>query len=96
MGHCTINNPADWRIMKYRFPNGARTRHFTAMDYLQVPAFMKRLHSAQERDRVFSPYLIEFLILTACRSNEVARMRWDEIDWEQKVWIACITDQDCT
>jgi integrase len=86
MGHRTANNPADWRIMKYRFPNGPRGRHYTAMDYAHVPAFMKRLHRAQKRDWVLSPYAIEFLILTACRANEVAKMRWDEIDWEQKVW----------
>jgi hypothetical protein len=68
MGHCSINNPADWRIMKYRFPNGARTRHFTVMDYMQVPAFMKQLHRAQSRTAI-SPYVIEVLILTACRTR---------------------------
>jgi integrase len=87
MGRCTINNPADWRIMKYRFPNGARGSHYTAMDYVLVPDFMKRLHRVQERSWALSPYAIEFLPLTASRSNEVTGMRWSEIDWEQTVWI---------
>jgi integrase len=87
MGRLTGNNPADWRIMKYRFPNGAPGRNYTAMDYANVPAFVKRLHRAQERNTALSPYVIEFLILTACRASEVAKMRWDEIDWEQKLWI---------
>jgi integrase len=86
MGHRTANNPADWRIMKYRFPNGTRGSHYTAMDYANVPAFMKQLHRAQKRAWALSPCAIEFLILTACRANEVAKMRWEEIDWEQKVW----------
>jgi integrase len=29
---------------------------------------------------------LQFLILTAARTNEVLAMQWDEIDWEQKVW----------
>ena len=85
-GYRTNGNPCDWRIMKHRFPKLAPARHYTAMDYMQLPAFMKRLHSAQECDIALSPYVIEFLILTAARANEVARMRWEEIDWEQKVW----------
>ena len=85
-GYRTANNPADWRIIKRRFPKVAPVRHFTTMDYMQVPALVKRLHSAQERDTALSPFVIEFLILTACRTNEVTRMRWEEIDWEQKVW----------
>ena len=86
-GYRTANNPADWRIMKRRFPKVAPVRHFTAMEYTQVPAFAKQLHRAQECGRALSPFVIEFLILTACRTNEVTRMRWEEIDWEQKLWV---------
>ena len=86
-GYRTNGNPCDWRIMKRRFPKVAPVRHFTAMDYMQVPAFVKRLHQAQEYGTALSPFVIEFLILTACRTNEVTRMRWEEIDWEQKLWV---------
>jgi integrase len=48
---------------------------------------MKRLQRAPERDTAVSPYAIEFLILTASRSNEVTRMQWSEVDWEHKLWI---------
>jgi integrase len=81
------NNPADWRIMKRRFPKVGPAQHLTAMDYMQIPTFMKQLHRAQERRIAISPYVIEVLILTACRTNEMIGMRWEEIDWEQKVWI---------
>jgi integrase len=86
-GYRTNGNPCDWRIMKHRFAKVAPVRHFTTMDYMQVPAFVKRLHSVQECGTALSPYVIEFLILTACRTNEVTRMRWEEIDWEQKLWV---------
>jgi integrase len=85
-GYRTANNPADWRIVKRRFPKVEPVRHLTAMDYMQVPAFVKRLRSAQERRIALSPFAIEFLILAACRTSEVTRMRWEEIDWEQGTW----------
>ena len=86
-GYRTANNPADWRIMKRRFPKVAPVQHFSTMDYMQVPAFVERLHSAQECRTALSPFIIEFLVLTACRTNEVIRMRWEEIDWEKRTWI---------
>ena len=86
MGCRTANNPADWRIMKYRFPEAARVHHLTAMDYPQLPNFVKRLHSRQEHGTALSPYVIEFLVLTACRANEVCRMKWAEVNFDTKIW----------
>jgi integrase len=84
-GFCTAN-PADWRIMKRRFPKVGKSQHYSAMDYIQVPAFMKRLHIAQEHGPALSPFAIEFLILTACRASEVVGMRWSEVDLDARVW----------
>jgi hypothetical protein len=81
-GYRTDRNPADWRIMKRRFPKVAPVRHFKAMDYQDVPAFVKRLRQAQaqtlgcSRFWALSPSVIEFLILTACREAELAGMKW--------------------
>jgi integrase len=86
-GHC-VANPADWRRMKYRFPNHrAAVKHFAAMDYIKVPEFVRQLHIEQERNTALSPYVIEFLLLTACRANEVIRMQWVEVDFDAKVWV---------
>ena len=87
-GYRTDRNPADWRIMKRRFPKVGKPRHFTAMEYSDVPAFMKRLRAAQEHCLLgtVSPFAIEFLILTGCREDEVAGMTWSEIDFEKRVW----------
>ena len=84
--HCDTN-PADWRRLKYRFPNHRpKVKHYTAMDYMQVPAFVRNLHTEQQRGVALSPYVIEFLLLTACRSSEVTKMRWAEVDFSGLVW----------
>jgi integrase len=53
------------------------------MPWRNVPAFMERL---RERDSL-SARALEFLILTASRTGEVIGMRWDEVDFEAKVWM---------
>jgi integrase len=85
LGHCPTN-PADWRRMKHRFAKTPPGNHFAALDYVKVPGFVKQLHVVQQRNTALSPYVIEFLILTACRSSEVVGMRWSEVDFDAKLW----------
>jgi integrase len=56
--------------------------HHKAMHYRDVPAFMATLLA---HDTV-SARALEFLILTAARSNEVLTARWSEIDFVDKSW----------
>jgi integrase len=65
--------------------NGTK-RHFVAMDYAKVPEFVRQLRIAQKHGDALSPAVIEFLVLTACRENEVCGMQWSEIDWQERVW----------
>jgi integrase len=65
--------------------NGAK-RHFAALDYKDVPAFVRELRAAQTHGDALSPSVIEFIVLTACRENEVCGMQWSEIDWTERVW----------
>lgn len=61
-----------------------RGEHFAALPYAQVPAFMATLrHGA-----IANPTLLafEFLILTACRTNEVLLATWGEIDFGAVTW----------
>jgi len=60
----------------------AKVTHFKAMAYDEVPAFMAELPKAVG----VPPKALEFLILTAARSGEVTGARWDEIDFENKIW----------
>jgi integrase len=65
--------------------NGTK-RHFTALDYKDIPAFVRELRAAQTQGDALSPAVIEFILLTACRENEVCGMQWSEIDWQERVW----------
>jgi integrase len=61
-----------------------RAEHFAAMPYIQVAAFMKQL---RERAVNNTPLLaLEFLILTACRTNEVLMAAWDEFNLAEATW----------
>lgn len=77
-------NPARWRgHLSALLPAQRPTvRHFAAMPYENVPAFM-----AQLKERQASTALcLRFIILTACRSSEARGARWDEVDLAAKVW----------
>jgi integrase len=86
-GICSGDNPAAWRgCHEYRFPRRTKMEknHYNAMVYTTIPKFVLAL-VAKEKNSTGAAAL-EFLILTAARTNEVRTMRWDEIDWEAKVW----------
>ena len=53
-----------------------RVKHFAALPYADIGAFMAKLR-AQEG---ISPRGLEFLILTATRTSELLHARWEEID----------------
>jgi integrase len=57
-----------------------RAKHFAAMPYPALPAFMTELHRRPE----MSARALEFTILTAARPGEVLGARWSEI--EGNVW----------
>jgi integrase len=79
-GYRTGENPARWRgHLDHLLPARNRVRrvkHFAALPYAELPALMARL-----RDQRGAPAAgLEFLILTAARTNEVLGARWGEID----------------
>lgn len=57
-------------------------KHFAAMPYDDVPAFLKHLHKRSSVPRL----ALEFLILCASRSGEVRGAKLSEIDREAKLW----------
>jgi integrase len=78
-------NPAMWRgNLENVLPKPAKlTRgHHSAMPYADVPEFIERL---REHEAVAARAL-EFLILTACRSGEVLKAQWSEIDLDARVF----------
>jgi integrase len=57
-------------------------RHFAAMPFSDVPAFIARLHEKETWGRL----ALEAAILTAARSGEIRGARWDELDLDAGLW----------
>ena len=79
-------NPARWKdhldgILAPPKKLGARGNH-AAMAYEDVPAFMQRLRASDS----MTALALEFVILTATRTNETLGARWREIDLVKAVW----------
>lgn len=78
-------NPARWRgHLKNALPARQKlTRgHHAAMPYVEVPAYIQRLQTAEAT----AARALEFLILTASRSGEVLGAKWAEFDLDKAVW----------
>jgi integrase len=84
------DNPARWRgHLDQLLPKRQRlTRgHHSAMNYMELPEFMRDLRSRQAT----AALALEFAILTAARSGEVLGARWQELDLDRGVWIVPAT-----
>ena len=80
-------NPAAWRghlnALLPTISKKRRVKHFEAMDWREVPAFM-----AQLRQRAnMSAWALQFTILTALRTGTVIGTPWSEIDLERRLWV---------
>ena len=58
-------------------------KHHPAMDYKDLPNFMTELR----KYRVNSSLALQLLILTACRTSEVIKAQWNEVNFNDRVWI---------
>ena len=59
-----------------------RVRHFPALPYNEIGAFVKELRTRSG----YSALGLEFLILTAARTGEIIGAKWSEIDLEKAIW----------
>ncbi len=78
-------NPAAWRgNLRNLLPRRQKLQrgHQPAMSYIDVPAFMVRLRASE----AMAARALEFTILTAARSGETIGAKWQEIDFDRKVW----------
>lgn len=58
--------------------------HHAAMPYAEIPAFVHKLRKSDTLPIVKLAF--EFLILTACRTNEVLGAQWSEFDLDKALW----------
>jgi integrase len=77
------DNPASWNIFKHLWPGQKPADvHHAALPWREVPEFLQRLRQSEAT----SARLLEFVLLTAVRSNEARGATWSEIDLEARVW----------
>jgi integrase len=85
-GHRRGANPATWRgHLQEALPARSEVqpvKHFSAMDFREVPAFMNELC----RINTISAVALRFLILSAARTGEVLGARWPEINCTENTW----------
>jgi integrase len=79
------DNPARWKgHLSELFPaKTAPVKHFKAIAYPEMPAFMSDL---RRRDSIAAKGL-EILVLTASRSSQVIGAVWGEINLDAKEWV---------
>ncbi len=84
MGWRDGENPARWRgNLKLLLPAQSRqVRHHPAMAVGDMPGFMAELRARE----ALAARLLEFIILTACRSGEARGARWSEFDLDAGLW----------
>ena len=79
-------NPARWRgHLDKLLPRPSRVKtvsHHPAMSYTEVPNLMAELSGKDSA----SASALQFLVLTATRTNEVLQALWSEIDLEAGIW----------
>ena len=83
MGHRKGDNPVD-SVGQVLPRQPEKTRHHTSVPFEQVPGFIERLRSTSAFDS--TKRALEFLILTASRTNETLGARWEEIDLDAGEW----------
>lgn len=85
-GTVSGENPFRWRgHLEHLLPRPGKVqkpRHFAAMPYADVPAFMRRLREREGRSRA----ALRVTILAALRTEEVIGAEWREIDLRHKLW----------
>ncbi len=84
--HCQ-SNPVDVvnRLLPSQQALSVRVAHQPAMPWKDIPAFYNA-HLKNVKHYDVSRAMLEFLILTACRSGEARGMSWSEVDFDKAIW----------
>ncbi len=79
------DNPAGDAIAAALPKVGGRRKHFRALPHARVAGAMEKVRDAG--GWLARRLCLEFIVLTAARSGEVRGARWDEIDFDNAMWI---------
>lgn len=83
-GHRTGENPVDLIGDALPKANSNKIEHHAALPFAEVPKFVRALRNGESE--LVTKLAFELLILTASRTIEIRRARWEEIDWQNKIW----------
>ena len=78
------DNPAGDALSAALPKNSVRVRHQRALPHGEVAAALSRIRSSGANPS--TKLCVELLVLTACRSGEVRRARWSELDLKNAIW----------
>ena len=97
-GYISGDNPAEWRNnLSELLPNPSKIRTTQNHPALQKKDAARWWAELQTRDGN-GALALQFLTLTCVRSGDVRGMKWSEIDFDEKMWVAPRerrkTDQD--
>ncbi|MEA3058274.1 MAG: hypothetical protein QOF34_1089 [Sphingomonadales bacterium] len=78
------NPAAPTKVLREALPKRPKrvVQHHPALPYDEMPVFWKALSAAPGR----AAAMLRFLILTACRTNEIVEGSWSEIDRPGSIW----------
>lgn len=76
------SNPARHKSDSYKKPKNYQTRHHPSIPPEEMPIFMRELRALE----YVSAWAVEFTILTGVRTTETRAAKWDEIDFDAKMW----------
>lgn len=83
-GHRSGENPVDLIGDALPKSTSANVEHHAALPFGDVGAFVRALRSGHSE--AVTKLAFELLILTASRTIEIRRAKWDQIDWDAKLW----------
>jgi integrase len=85
-GYCQGENPARLKgALGQLLPKSQKIKkveHHPALPYQRANEFV----AALRKQGGMTSHGLEFMLLTACRTGEVAAARWDEVDFSTNVW----------
>ena len=83
-GHRSGENPVD--LIGDALPKASANKieHHAALPFAEVPKFVTALRDGEAES--VTKLAFELLILTASRTIEIRRARWEEIDWQNMLW----------
>jgi len=64
-----------------------KTEHFRTIDFKDIPAFLKALERNEARLFERTRRAVRLSLLTFLRPKEIRMARWEDIDFEEKMWL---------